>query len=224
MPTFLSCRPATLFFLLIAIGGCRRVPSIGTETDASTSAALAPSVASQPVDASAKPSTLETGAAKIMSRATMQDAFAFAKPQMDDQFAEVSDGTVLFATWSARKLAWLDVNVLKDETSPALARKDIDDARGKRMCFTGKLVQIAKLQAGDAKMFSGLLMTRAGSDLLHFLAVGSTSALVAGDEGRYCGVVTGLYDYKNSGGGTGHAIQMVGMFDLPENKPDAGKK
>lgn len=32
-------------------------------------------------------------------------------------------------------------------------------------------------------------------------------------------VVTGNYDYSNSAGGTGHAVDLVGMFDLPENKP-----
>jgi hypothetical protein len=35
---------------------------------------------------------------------------------------------------------------------------------------------------------------------------------------RFCGVVTGLYDYSNSGGGTGHTADIVGMFDLPESK------
>jgi hypothetical protein len=36
--------------------------------------------------------------------------------------------------------------------------------------------------------------------------------------------VTGRYDYHDSGGGTGHAVQVVGMFDLPENRPAAAVK
>jgi hypothetical protein len=31
-------------------------------------------------------------------------------------------------------------------------------------------------------------------------------------------VVAGKYDYVNSGGGTGHAVAAVGMFDLPDNR------
>ncbi len=36
---------------------------------------------------------------------------------------------------------------------------------------------------------------------------------------RFCGVVTGLFDYANSGGGTGHAVAIVGLFDIAENRP-----
>jgi hypothetical protein len=34
-------------------------------------------------------------------------------------------------------------------------------------------------------------------------------------------VVTGRIDYSNSGGGTTHAIQLVGMFKLPVNTRSA---
>jgi hypothetical protein len=36
--------------------------------------------------------------------------------------------------------------------------------------------------------------------------------------GTHLRVVTGKYSYANSGGGTGHAVTLVGVFDLPENK------
>lgn len=45
------------------------------------------------------------------------------------------------------------------------------------------------------------------------------ASVSANRSARFCGVVTGLYDDSNSGVGVGHAVQMVGMFDLPENKP-----
>jgi len=67
------------------------------------------------------------------------------------------------------------------------------------------------------KHFVGLVMSNAGN-LFHFDAVGSTGTLVGTNYARICGVITGLYDYSNSAGGTGHAVQIVGMFDLPENK------
>jgi hypothetical protein len=61
---------------------------------------------------------------------------------------------------------------------------------------------------------------RAGAgryDLIKFVAAGSTGQLVAQSRARFCGATTGKYSYSNSGGGTSHAVQMVGMFRVPEN-------
>jgi hypothetical protein len=116
-------------------------------------------------------------------------------------------------------MRWVDVGVQKDETSPALVRKDPDEARAKRMCTSGQLVQIAvvKLDNG-AKLSEGLLESNAGN-LYHYLGAGSSGELVEQSYARFCGVVIGTYDYSNSAGGTGHAVEIVGMFDLPENRP-----
>ena len=35
---------------------------------------------------------------------------------------------------------------------------------------------------------------------------------------RFCGIATGRDTYANTGGGTTHAVRVVGMFDLPENR------
>lgn len=49
-------------------------------------------------------------------------------------------------------------------------------------------------------------------------SAGSTATLVQQSRARLCGVVIGTYDYSNSAGGKGHAVSLVGMFDLAENR------
>jgi hypothetical protein len=144
---------------------------------------------------------------------------------MVEKFNKTSDGTLLLAAWAAKHMRWDDVAVAKDETTPALVLKDPDEERGKRVCFTGKIVQIEVEKLDIGKINDGLLMVGYyDTTLFHFVNVGSSGTLVEKNQARLCGVVTGKYDYSNSGGGTGHAIEIVGMWDLPENKPDAGKK
>jgi hypothetical protein len=116
-------------------------------------------------------------------------------------------------------MKWADVAVAKDETSFALVRKDADEARGKRMCTSGQVVQIEVQKIpGAGKHSEGLLMSSAGN-IYNFIAAGSSGELVERSYARFCGVVTGKYDYSNSAGGEGHAVEIVGLFDLPENKP-----
>jgi hypothetical protein len=139
---------------------------------------------------------------------------------MTDTANDDSDGTMLFAAWASNHMRWTDVAVTKDETTYALTRKDSDEARGKRLCASGSIIQIEvhKLKdQGIGKLATGLLMSY-GGNIFEFMAAGSTGDLVQNSQARLCGVVTGTYDYTNSAGGTGHAVTVVGMFDLPENK------
>jgi hypothetical protein len=107
--------------------------------------------------------------------------------------------------------------VPKDETSYLLAEKDSDEARGKRMCVSGTVIQIEVEKTDVGKLNTGLLMSWS-NNLFNYVTVGTSGELVAQSAARICGVVTGKYDYSNSAGGTGHAIEIVGMFDLPQNK------
>ena len=85
------------------------------------------------------------------------------------------------------------------------------------MCSSGTLVEIHKTLLQDQKVYWGLLMTYS-QQLVSFWAVGSTGKLVENHGAKFCGFVTGLYDYNNSSGGAGHAVEAVGYFQLPENK------
>ena len=149
---------------------------------------------------------------------TLEAALAIATPRMSDTFNKVDEGTALLSVWSIKGLKWSDVSVAKNETSFASVMKDPDEARGKRMCVSGSLIEIAVEKTDAGKVFDGLLHDYS-SNLYKFSAVGSTGELVARSQARLCGIITGKYDYSNSGGGTGHAVKLVGMFDLPANKP-----
>lgn len=197
--------------LALMVGACDKDTSLGAASAPSGahSGATAP-----PESARAEPTPLEI----IESKRTFADAVAYARTQMTDTDDEASPGGVLLAMWGAKHMTWADVGVAKSETSYALVRKDSDAHRGKRVCIRGSLIQIQKEDAGNGThVFTGLMMT-GYSEITNFIAVGSTGELVARSKARFCGVVIGTYDYSNSGGGKGHAVTLVGMFDLPENR------
>jgi hypothetical protein len=156
--------------------------------------------------------------ASLMAKTAFTDALQVVRPAMGDApRGQWSRGGLLLALWASTHLRWQDVEVGKNETSFALVRKDSEEARGKRMCTSGNLVQIEKEGTGATKAYSGLLINDYGN-IFSFYVAGSTGELVARSRARLCGVVIGTYDYPNSAGGEGHAVALVGMFDLPENR------
>jgi hypothetical protein len=161
------------------------------------------------------PVATETPADKIAKMTTLREVIEFAKPFMSDEVSKPSVGTVALSIWGVKRMKFSDVVVVTDETSYARVQKDPDSERGKRLCITGKLVEITVSKTDFGKVFEGLLYN---GNLWRFAAMGSTGDLVEMKPARFCGVVIGKYDYSNSAGGTGHAVQVVGMFDLPENK------
>jgi hypothetical protein len=56
---------------------------------------------------------------------------------------------------------------------------------------------------------------------VEFLAVGMRGKLTDGSNARFCGAVMGDARYATKQGAA-KTITLVGMFDLPENKSDAG--
>ena len=208
----------TAFMLVCVVGAsaCRdRAKSDPSLSQSGSAAALAPPPPPPPV---------KTPLDEILERKTMAEALAYAKPRMKDATNDLDPGTLIFGAWASKNMKWTDVAVAKDETTPELVLKDPDEERGKRVCFTGKIVQISVEKTDVGKFNVGIMMVGYYSvTLFHFLNVGSSGSIVEKTQARLCGVVTGKYTYSNSGGGTGHSIQIVGMWDLPENKPkDAG--
>lgn len=196
---------------LAVSGACRKDAASSTHEDKTTKAAK-PEIAVPPPAPDAR-SKLDV----LLSSKTLADAIEVSKADMTDTDDETSPGAIELATWAAGHLRWADVAVAKNETSFALVHKDSDSARGKRMCTRGTIIQIEKESMGSDAVFTGLLLSDY-SDILSFIAAGSTGELVQNSGARFCGVVIGKYDYSNSGGGQGHAISLVGMFDLPENR------
>jgi len=152
-----------------------------------------------------------------MKKTSLAEAVSFLSSKMDDTVDKHSEGGVLLAAWSAKHMEWADVGVAVDETSYAKVQKDSEEERGKRMCVTGQIVQISIERTSIGKLNKGLLLSR--SDKLYsFVGIKGSGELVQMSRARFCGVVIGNYMYHNSRGGVGHAVELVGMFDLPENK------
>ena len=171
---------------------------------------------------------------QVMQHATLSSVLRFATPMMDDEYNKDSRGTVGVAIWSALNMRWKDIDLPKDETSFQLVRKDVDSERGKAMCIKGRvvsaergfvvstlgvfgIVQIEVIHADDMDVSIELAAT-SRMDIYRTFAIGSTGRLVQNSSMRFCGIVTGKYDYSNSNGGTGHAVTLVGMYDLPANR------
>ena len=162
-----------------------------------------------------QPEEPRTALEEAMEAPTIEDAVEVVKPLMTDTFDETSPGASLFAAWATSRMRWEHVQN-RNETSFALVQKDSEEARGRRMCIAGMIVEIAVKRRVEAKTAEGLLWRR--GNIVRFIAIGSTGNLVQRQSARFCGVVIGKHDYSNSGGGVGHAVEMVGMFEIPQNK------
>jgi hypothetical protein len=158
---------------------------------------------------------IPTLAEQLTSAQTIDDMFNICNPRMSDKGVNdpYNPGALCVALWGSFNLKWADVSVLKDETSPGLVMKNSTRERGKRLCASGSIIQIAETEG----MSEGLFMSNGGA-LYHYANVKSSGDLTEGHNARLCGYVVGTYDYHNSGGGVGHAVDVVGMWDLKENK------
>ncbi len=136
---------------------------------------------------------------------------------MADELNRPSEGAKPLVRWAIAHMQWSDVSVDKNETTFALTLQDSDAARGQRLCVSGTIVQIDVQKTPAGKVNVGLL-SDSKLNLYYYLNVGSSGKLVAQSKARLCGVVTGKHDYANSAGGQGHAVTVVGMFDVKENK------
>lgn len=217
--------PLVLVIACAATVACKQSPSATPqgEVDA-TPPAPAPASAPTNTTFENEPPAQERPRDKLDKAVSLAEALAIAKPMMvNSPLDEHNAGTQALSHWASTKLTWQDVGLSKNETSIRLVRKDLEEEAAKRMCVSGFLVQISKTTIDGHKFFRGLLSTWNG-DLISFWAFGSTGQLVIHSNARFCGIVTGLYDYSNSGGGTSHAIELVGMFDLPKNRESALKQ
>lgn len=157
-----------------------------------------------------------TLAEKLAAETRVSSAVALLQPMMTDTVNEMSPGAAALALWSAKNLTWADLQTVP-ETKRSMVMKDPEAERGKRLCSTGTINEIQVDRTGGSPVYVGGMLTP-GYDSVRFMAVGSTGALVENSGARLCGVVSGRFSYSNAAGGTTHAVQVVGMFDLPENK------
>ncbi len=108
-------------------------------------------------------------------------------------------------------------------TTWAKTRKDPDAERGKTTCVSGTVRQIAVDRSDLGTFYNGTITSGSG-DWWRFTAVRDTGDLVQNSAARICGIVTGVSDYANTGGGQTPSVTIVGLFDLPANRAKALRK
>ena len=139
----------------------------------------------------------------VLSAPTLSSAVEAARAKMTGDKTP-SEGGLLLAQWGASNLSWEDVDLPRPESSLALVAE-----RGKRLCERGVIFEIHAELVG--KVWRGAL-TRDGRTL-RFLAVRGVGSLAPRAQGRFCGVVTGQYEFLGK-----KVVEVVGMFDLPDNR------
>ena len=170
-----------------------------------------------PTSAPVEPPPEVTLKQELDSTRTLAGALDVLRDHLKDSEGTLDSGAAFLALWSTRHLTWKDI-VSLPKTTRALVLKDSDAERGKALCAEGSISQItADHSAGPAQTVHEGGIVTSSMAVVRFLAVGSTGSLVENSYARFCGVVTGRYSFTNAGGGTTHAVQLVGFFDLPEN-------
>jgi hypothetical protein len=129
---------------------------------------------------------------RVAAATSLPEALALAQPI----------STTLVARYAVAKLKLAEVEAA--ETTLPLVEKDYRAELGKRLCVEGEVRRIERADMDQRKVFVGELLTK-DSDRVTYLAVGSSGELVKRSNARFCGVVTGK-------------LELVGMFDLPENR------
>ncbi|MDD5057545.1 MAG: hypothetical protein PHQ60_06710 [Sideroxydans sp.] len=150
----------------------------------------------------------------------LREALAGTSWDMTDfNNSDISRGAASLAIWGSKHLTWGDLQKV-DQGKYGMIMKDPDSQRGKRLCGYGQIVEIQVDNTTPEKVYWGGLSVPTDDDMrvYRFVAVGSTGELIAGSYAKFCGIITGKNSYQNSLGGVTHAVHLVGMFELPENK------
>jgi hypothetical protein len=159
-------------------------------------------------------SAVDYGIRAYPSLASAIDGF---RPEMTDSTnGSPSDGALLLAMWGTEKMRLEEIQQLPSSKA-ALVKKESSAERGKKICVSGSIIQIEVDKSTGKRIYFGGMSDYNG-DIYRFIATGSTGELVERSSAKFCGVVIGAVSYPNSIGGVAHGVQLVGMFDLPENK------
>ncbi len=182
--------------------------------DTSAPAAAEPAEATAAAPAAESPKSI---ADILNSKTTLNEALSLTKPGMTDSSdGSLSIGGQQLAFWGIEHMKWSEIQAL-ESTKHAVVQKDPDAVRGKKICTSGSVIEITADKTAGKPVYVGGMFDGAGN-LYRFLAVGSSGDIVANSRAKFCGVVVGAVSYPNSMGGVAHGVQLVGMFDLPENK------
>lgn len=157
---------------------------------------------------------------RLASANKLSEAISILQPFMTDtNGGKMPVAAAPLGLWARERMQWSELEAMPDSRR-ADVMKDPESYRGKRICTSGRVIEIHADRSVSPPVFNGGLMT-SSYDMLRFLAVRSTGNIVEGSVERFCGIIIGLQSYPNARGGTTHAVYSVGMFDLPENRAAA---
>lgn len=154
---------------------------------------------------------------RVDGMSKLSDVIDATREHMADTTDGPSPGALMVAIWLYKRGGWTDVEPKRDETSVGKVKKDGAAERGKRMCARGRVTQISKDPVFPGA-FVGNIFTEAGNIVNFLSAMGTTGEIIEDSRARFCGIVTGNYYFQNVSGGQTQSVQMVGAFDLPENR------
>ena len=200
--------PVLIFSIVLLIGACAAwfLTTLGGQGG--------PKQLAAPVAADPTPPTQEPS---ISSMTDLVDVVDYLRPRFAATGDREDPAAAALGLWCGLHLTWADLQKIP-ETKRALVMKDPEAEVGKRLCWSGSIVEIHTSRAPGFPIYDGGIINSDGG-VVRFLNVGSSGALVDNSPARVCGIVTGVVQYANSGGGTTHAVHVVGMFDIAPNKP-----
>lgn len=137
----------------------------------------------------------------------------------------VHPSAVKFARWAHGRTTMADFNwKFHPKTTHEAVMRDADLERGKRLCVSGSVVQISGETIDGKRFYEAGIVTNSVKgtlDVTRVVAIGDVTDIFQGREAMFCGIVVGRETYPNTGGGTSHAVRLVGMFVTPANSVHA---
>lgn len=201
--------------LLIGLIGAK-VATESTSADATEAVVTleprAPSVGDEP-----EPTLTD----RLARAGTLGEAIATIRPAMADHDGDsLSGAAATLTTWLVERYntpaLWADLDMMPDNQR-AEVLKDPEPFRGKKLCSRGTMTQIMADRSLGVPVWHGVLST-GFANVIRFVAVGSSDGIVEDSPARFCGIVIGLHSYANRMGGSTTGVEVVGSFDLPENR------
>lgn len=130
---------------------------------------------------------------------------------------DASDFMRKLVIWDALVgMNWDELNSIP-ETNYKKMNKDIIAESGKRFCFKGRVDRI-QVNRTVKPAFADAVMVVPYEGRVAIVAVKSSGDILPDTEARFCGIVAGTRSYQTIMGTPGSLPDLVGMFDLPENK------
>lgn len=161
-------------------------------------------------------------AAKVRAAQSLHDVLPLIRPAMTDhQGNEISVSAAGLAMWMLNQPSnklWAELNAMQDFSRKDVV-KDISLYRGEKLCNRGSIIQILTDRSAGKPVYYGVLDVGV-LNLNRFVAVGSSAGIVEGSAARFCGIIIGTHNYSNSLGGMIDAVEVVGLFDIPQNSRD----